>query len=97
MDLIKKTYRNILDNNNFIPYNKLIKDIKSCDKNFILYGPPDTLKYKNALKIIETFSPSKLKYEKKIIIEIQKNNFIIKISDIHYEVDVELLFYNSKI
>ena len=51
---------------------------------------------KNALKIVETFSPSKLKYEKKIFLNLQKYDFYIKISDIHYEVDIELLLYNSK-
>ena len=33
---------------------------------------------------------------KKIIINNNKNDFFIKISDIHYEIDMQLLGYNSK-
>ena len=66
-------------------------------QNFILYGPSGTGKYSEALKIIEKYSPSYLKYEKKMIINSSKNEHIIKISDIHYEIDLENLTCNSKI
>jgi hypothetical protein len=69
------------------------------DKNFanyIFYGPPCSYKYKNALKLLQHFSPSNLKYEKKLHIDLAKIDFYIKISDIHYEIDVENFIYNSK-
>ena len=64
--------------------------------NLILYGPPGVGKYCEALKIIQYFSPSKLKYEKKMVINSIKNDHIIKISDIHYEINVENLTCISK-
>lgn len=64
--------------------------------NLILYGPPSVGKYCEALKIIQYFSPSKLKYEKKMVINSIKNDHIIKISDIHYEINVENLTCISK-
>ena len=66
-------------------------------KNLILYGPTGTGKYTQALKIIKKFSPSKLKYEKKITILFNKQPFYIKISDIHFEIDMALLGCNAKI
>lgn len=64
--------------------------------NLILYGPSNVGKYCEALKIIQYFSPSKLKYEKKMVINSIKNDHIIKISDIHYEINVENLTCISK-
>ena len=64
--------------------------------NYIFYGPSCSYKYKNALKLLQHFSPSNLKYEKKLHIDLVKTDFYIKISDIHYEIDVENFIYNSK-
>lgn len=75
--------------------NKLPKDLIDLD-NLILYGPSGVGKYSQALYIINRYSVSKLKYEKKIILELSKQTFNIKISDIHYEVDMDLLGCNSK-
>lgn len=62
-------YINNYNNNNI---NKKYNDFfNSLDyslnniTNLILYGPPGSGKYTNALKIIEKYSPSNLKYEKK--------------------------------
>ena len=51
-------------------YNKYIDSICASGylkniSNIILYGPPGVGKYTESLKIIEYFSPSKLKYKKK--------------------------------
>lgn len=63
----------------------------------IIYGVNACGKYSQMLKMISKYSPSNLKYEKKINIAIQKkSNFIFKISDIHYEIDMDLLGCNSK-
>ena len=64
--------------------------------NYIFYGPPCSYKYKNVLKLLQHFSPSNLKYEKKLHINLTKTEFYIKISDIHYEIDIENFIYNSK-
>jgi hypothetical protein len=49
------------------------------------------------LKSIKKYSPSELKYEKKISIVFNKINFFFKLSDIHYEIDMSLLGCNSKL
>ena len=64
--------------------------------NIIFYGPPGTGKYTLALKCIKKYSPSQLKYEKKVSINSSKGIFIVKISDIHFEIDMALLGCNSK-
>jgi Cdc6-like AAA superfamily ATPase len=62
--------------------------------NIIIYGPSGTGKYSQALNLIKKYSP--LKYDKKITIQTEKQNFSYRISDIHYEVDMSLLGCNSK-
>jgi hypothetical protein len=66
-------------------------------KNVIFYGPSGAGKYTQMLKSIKKYSPSELKYEKKISIMFNKQPFFFKISDIHYEVDMSLLGCNSKL
>ena len=66
--------------------------------NLILFGPSGVGKYTQALQYISKFSPTNLKYERKTRIKTQKNKeFIFKISDIHYEVNMEILGCNAKI
>lgn len=64
--------------------------------NIIFYGPNDVGKYTQALSAIQKYSPSKLKYEKKMSITFNKVIYYYKISDIHFEVDMALLGCNSK-
>jgi len=64
--------------------------------NIILYGCGGIGKYSQALNIIRRYSESDLKYEKKTTVIYNKNEYYIKISDIHYEVDFTLLGCNSK-
>lgn len=66
-------------------------------KNLIFYGPSGTGKYTQMLKSIKRYSPSELKYEKKISLTYNKQQYFFKISDIHYEVDMSLLGCNSKL
>jgi len=65
--------------------------------NQIVYGPPGSGKYSQVLKILEKYSPTRLKYNKKITVQTDKQKYIYHISDIHYEVDMSLLGCNSKI
>ena len=103
---LKKNYNEIINENSTYTFNKdllqLLKKSEGDDLlnehfiNYIFYGPPCSYKYKNALKLLQHFSPSNLKYEKKLHINLTKSEFYIKISDIHYEIDVENFIYNSK-
>jgi hypothetical protein len=65
--------------------------------NLIVYGPSGVGKYTQILNIIKKYSPTQLKYDKKIKIDTDKNSYIYKISDIHFEIDMALLGCNSKI
>lgn len=66
-------------------------------RNIILYGPSGVGKYTQMLSSIKQYSPSNLKYEKKITVAYNKNTYLFKISDIHFEVDLSLLGCNSKL
>ena len=70
-------------------------DIQSLP-SLIMYGPSGVGKYSHALYLISRYSPSHLKYEKRIAIAYNKDTFFIKISDCHFEVDMSLLGCNSK-
>jgi hypothetical protein len=77
-------------------YTRLPQKIEDF-QNILLFGPKGIGKYSQALKIIQRYSPSKLNYEKKIIItNNKKQNYYFKISDIHYEIDMSLLGCNSR-
>ena len=49
------------------------------------------------LHSIKRYSPSELKYEKKLSLTYDKKQYFFKISDIHYEIDMSLLGCNSKL
>jgi hypothetical protein len=66
-------------------------------KNLVFFGPAGVGKYTQMLRSIVKYSPSELKYEKKISVTYLKQQYIFKISDIHYEVDISLLGCNSKL
>jgi hypothetical protein len=65
--------------------------------NLIVYGPSGVGKYTQVLKMIQKYSPSRLKYDKKIKLQTDKQSYNYRISDIHYEIDMSLLGCNSKI
>ena len=106
----KESFKNFLNNNEKNEKNKINKINKINNQvnfslpnnlidlpNIIIYGPPASGKYSESLKIIQTYSPTYLKYEKKLIVNLNKNNHTIKISDIHYEINLENLTCNSKL
>lgn len=85
--------------NNFHPELDNIKNRiqnSSSFPNLIVYGPCGSGKYTQALSIISNRFNNDLKYEKKMWIKNQKEDYYIKISDIHYEVDMYLLGCNAK-
>ena len=94
-------YTNAIDNFNLHPKLQKCFDNfpKSLDKlgNLIFYGPSGIGKYSQMLKSIKQYSPTELKYEKKISLTYNKQQYFFKISDIHYEIDMSLLGCNSKL
>jgi hypothetical protein len=94
-------YINSVAKNNLHPklkniYERFPKNIENM-KNLIFYGPSGVGKYSQMLYSIQKYSPSEMKYEKKITMLFNKQPFFFKISDIHYEVDMSLLGCNSKL
>jgi hypothetical protein len=49
------------------------------------------------LRIIKKYSPSELKYDKRITAQTEKQEYIYRISDVHFEIDMSLLGCNSKL
>ena len=75
-----------------------ISEIYNFQNNIIFYGPSGIGKYTQALKFIKPFSPTGLKYERKININLpKKRQYTFKISDIHFEIDMELLGCHARI
>lgn len=66
-------------------------------KNTIIYGPIGVGKYSQMLQLLKRYSPSGLKYEKKVSFVNDKQTYVYKISDIHYEIDMSLLGCYSRI
>jgi len=97
----KKLYNT---NNNNIKENIKTYDIEKTKKNndqfilnnILIYGAKGRGKYTLALDIIKKYSESNLNYQKKMTNTYNKNDYNIKISDIHYEIDIDLLGCNSK-
>jgi hypothetical protein len=65
--------------------------------NLIFFGPSGVGKYTQMLNSIKKYSPSELKYEKKLSLTFNKQQYFFKISDIHFEIDMSLLGCNSKL
>lgn len=76
--------------------NKIPKNIENFN-NIIIYGAPGIGKYSIALKIIEKYSESNLNYYDKLTIDYDNDKtHSIVMSDIHFELDIELLGVNCK-
>ena len=68
--------------------------------NLIFYGPSGVGKYTQVLRYIKKFSQSNLKYERKTntpSIRKKNENYTFKISDIHYEIDMQTLGCNARL
>ena len=87
------------EKNNLHENMKVVFDkIKDNHSNLIFYGPPGTGKYTQVLNYLKKYSPSNLKYERKINFSLNsKKEFCFKISDVHFEIDMELLSCNAKV
>ena len=69
---------------------------KTDIENLIVYGPSGIGKYTQTLKILSKYSDNQLKYDKKLEILTDKQDYIMRFSDIHYEIDISLLGCNAK-
>jgi hypothetical protein len=76
-------------------YERFPKSIRDFD-NIIVYGSAGVGKYSQILHLLKKYSPSELKYQKKITIKTEKQSYNYHISDIHYEIDMSFLGCNSK-
>ena len=65
--------------------------------NYIFYGASGIGKYTQALNFMKKYSPSTLKYERKINVLTAKKEYIFKLSDVHIEIDMSLLGCNAKV
>ena len=63
--------------------------------NTIIFGGENSNKTTAALNIIRAYSPSNLKYKRKIELEVNGENYYFNISDVHFEIDFELLGTNE--
>lgn len=94
-------YCSAVEIENFHP--ELTKHLKNSTrnienfKNTIIYGPVGVGKYSQMLQLLKVYSPSGLKYEKKITFVNDKQTYVYKISDIHYEIDMSLLGCYSRV
>lgn len=81
-----------------VPYHKY-SNFESFDtfQNLIIYGPNGIGKYTQALKILKKYSPSNLKYERKCTFDYNKDSYSFKISDIHLEVDLDMIGCQGKL
>ena len=77
-------------------YNKFPSTIHNL-KNLIFYGTAGVGKYTQVLSCIQKYSPSELKYEKRLTVNYDKEQYLIKMSDIHFEIDMSLLGCNAKL
>jgi hypothetical protein len=64
--------------------------------NVIFYGPRGVGKYTQMLLALQKYSPSGMKYEKRISVACGKGTHTFRISDVHFEVDMSLLGCNSR-
>ena len=79
------------------PSLPFVPGLSPLPRDMIVYGPSGVGKYTKVLTMLKPYSPSQLKYDKKIKASTDKQSYIYRISDIHYEIDMSLLGCNSKI
>lgn len=89
-----KSYNLHENNKNIAPF---FPDDFENFQNKIIYGVKGIGKYSQTLYHIQKYSERGLRYEKKLNLNFNKQDYTIRISDIHFEINMELLGCNSKV
>lgn len=77
-------------------YKNKAKTISNLS-HFIIYGPENTGKYTLGLYLISLFSENNLSYERKVLVRTSdEQDITLRASDIHFELNMELLNTNTK-
>lgn len=75
-----------------IYHPELLKKIKNIgNENIIFFGKSFSGKENLAMECLRIKSPSKLRYDKSIMVTFNKRDYAVKLSDIHFEIDILLL------
>lgn len=82
--------------NQYNIHDPIILDNSKFINHTIIYGPNGSGKYSESLNLIQHYSKTQLKTEKKIEYQTEKGVFFYKMSDIHFEIDIDLLGCNAK-
>ena len=80
-----------------IDYEHIANNLLDGKQHLIISGPEGIGKYTQSLQILRCISPSKLKYERKMTIEFNKNIYNFTLSDVHLEVDFDMLGCQSRL
>ena len=64
-------------------------------EHILIYGKENSSKYNYAINIIKSYSNTELNYKRKIEINLNDYKYYFKLSDVHFEVDFELLGTNE--
>ena len=94
--LNQKSKYNIHDMNNSNLCSGTQTDTRNFINHTIIYGPCGSGKYSESLQLIQKYSKTQLKTEKKMEYQTEKGTFLYKMSDIHFEIDIDLLGCNAK-
>jgi len=79
-------------------YDSMNNDL-SKQNNLIFYGPSGVGKYTQVLEYIKKYSPTNLRFERKINLTSsnKKIEYEFKVSDVHFEIDMALLGCHAKL
>ena len=80
----------------WINYTKYFMEHPKNVKHIMVHGPKGVGKYTQVLYFLKQLSPTKLMYDRKLTIPNQKQECIIRMSDIHCELDFGVLGCNAK-
>lgn len=94
--LKQKSKYNIHDASNVSLCSGTENPISSFINHTIIYGPCGSGKYSESLQLIQKYSKTQLKTEKRMEYQTEKGTFFYKMSDIHFEIDIDLLGCNAK-
>ena len=99
-----KFEEHIIESNKYNLHNNMdnfyteMKNDSENQNNLIFYGPSGIGKYTQVLRYIKTYSPTNLRFERKINFNFNnKKQYDFKVSDVHFEIDMALLGCHAKL